>query len=99
MTPSKKAPAAGGAANGGLENATHNPKHKPSAPDCQAPSPAIDLVNLRDRLVEARRRLLERVAEDYPADRRFPDTSWTRMLADIHIAIAAVDAVVAEGGP
>ncbi len=67
----------------------------PSAAAAQAATP--DLPALRERLLEARRRLVERVAEDYPADRRFPDTAWTKMLADIQIAIAAVDAVVAEG--
>ncbi len=61
------------------------------------PAPTVDLVGLRERLLEARRRLVERIAEDFPADRRFPDSGWTRMLADIQAAIAAVDAVVAEG--
>ncbi len=63
------------------------------------PAPTVDLVGLRERLVEARRRLVERIAEDFPADRRFPDTGWSRLLADIHIAIAAVDAVAAEDRP
>ncbi len=63
-----------------------------------APVPALDLVGLRERLLEARRRLVERIAEDFPADRRFPDTGWSRLLADIQLVIAAVDAVVAEGG-
>ncbi len=61
-----------------------------------ASAPTVDLVGLRDRLVAARRRLVERIAEDFPADRRFPDSGWTRMLADIQIVIAAVDAVAAE---
>ena len=56
-----------------------------------------DLPAFRERLVAARRRLVERIAEDFPADRRFPDSGWTRMLADIQIAIMAVDAVVREG--
>ncbi len=64
-----------------------------------ASAPTVDLVGLRERLLEARRRLVERVAEDYPADRRFPDSGWTRMLADIHVTIMAVDAVIAEAGP
>ncbi len=64
-----------------------------------APTPALDLVGLRERLVGARRRLVERIAEDFPADRRFPDSGWTRMLADIQIAVDAVDAVMDEGGP
>ncbi len=54
---------------------------------------------LREHLLEARRRLVERIAEDFPADRRFPDSGWTRMLADVHIAIEAVDAVAAEDRP
>ena len=62
-----------------------------------APAPAPDLIGLRERLLEARRRLVERIAEDFPADRRFPDTGWSRLLADIQLVIAAVDAVVAEG--
>ncbi len=64
-----------------------------------APAPTIDLVGLRDRLVAARRRLVERLAEDFPPDRRFPDSAWTRMLADIEIAIMAVDGVMGEDGP
>jgi len=61
------------------------------------PAPTVDLVGLRERLLEARRRLVERIAEDFPADRRFPDSGWSRLLADIQLVIAAVDAVVAEG--
>ncbi len=63
-----------------------------------ASAPALDLVGLRERLLEARRRLVERIAEDFPADRRFPDSGWSRLLADIQHVIAAVDDVVAEGG-
>ena len=63
-----------------------------------APAPAPDLIGLRERLLEARRRLVERIAEDFPADRRFPDSGWTRMLADIQAAIGGVDAVVDEDG-
>ena len=58
-----------------------------------------DLPGLRARLVGVRRRLLERLAEDWPDDRRFPDSAWTKMLADIHVAIGAVDAILAERGP
>ncbi len=61
------------------------------------PVPAPDLIGLRERLLEARRRVVERIAEEFPADRRFPDTGWSRLLADIQLVIAAVDAVVAEG--
>ena len=63
------------------------------------PAPTVDLVGLRERLLKARRRLVERIAEDYPADRRFPDSGWTRMLADIQAAIGGVDAVMDEDGP
>ncbi len=63
------------------------------------PAPTVDLVGLRERLLEARRRLVEHVADDFPADRRFPDSGWTRMLADIHITIMAVDDMIAEAGP
>ena len=63
------------------------------------PAPAPDLIGLRERLLEARRRLVERIAEDFPADRRFPDSGWTRMLADIQIGIGAVDGVGGEGAP
>ncbi len=75
-------------------DSTRSPAHKQPRP---APAPTVDLVGLRERLLEARRRLVERVAEDYPADRRFPDSGWSRLLADIQLVIAAVDAVIAEG--
>ena len=80
----------------GLADSTRPLAHKQPRP---APAPTVDLVGLRERLLEARRRLVERIAEDFPADRRFPDSGWTRMLADVHIAIAAVDAVAAEDRP
>ena len=99
MTPRKKALAAGGAADKGLENRIHNPKHKPSAPDCQALSSGIDLGALRDRLLATRARLLEQVANDWEPGRRYPDTSWCRMLSDVQGAIQALDAVVEAGGP
>ncbi len=66
------------------------------------PHASTDLPALRERLVNARRRLVERLADDFPPDRRFPDSGWTKMLADIQAAIEAVDAVAvaaAEGGP
>ena len=63
-----------------------------------ATQPIPDLHGLRDRFVGARRRLVERLADGFPPDRRFPDSGWTRMLADIEIAIQAVDAVVDENG-
>ena len=58
-----------------------------------------DLPALRERLVEARRRLVERIALEFDPERTYPDTAWTKMLADIQGTITAVDAVVAEGGP
>ena len=58
----------------------------------------VDLPGLRERLVGARRRLVERLGEDFPPDRRFPDSGWTWMLADIEIAIMAVDAVLVDDG-
>lgn len=61
----------------------------------QAASP--DLPALRERLLSARRRLVERIALEYDSERTYPDTFWVKLLADIQIAIAAVDAVVAEG--
>ena len=60
---------------------------------------SVDLPAFRVRLVAARRRLVERIAEDFPADRRFPDSGWSRLLADIQLVIAAVDAVAAEDRP
>ncbi len=77
-------------------DSTRSPAQKQTRP---APAPTVDLVGLRDRLLGARRRLVGRLAEDFPADRRFPDSGWSRLLADIHIAIAAVDAVAAEDRP
>ena len=59
----------------------------------------VDLPALRARLVAARRRLVERIADDFPLDRKFPDTGWSRLLADVHLVIAAVDAVMDEAGP
>ena len=82
----------GASSHYGPVDSTRSPAQKQTRP---APAPAVDLVGLRERLLEARRRLVERIAEDFPADRRFPDSGWTRMLADIQAAIAAVDAVVA----
>ncbi len=58
-----------------------------------------DLRILRDRLAGARRRLIERIDADWTDDRRFPDTGWSKMLADIHVAIQAVDEVIAEARP
>ena len=71
-----------------------------STPSAAAAQVAIqDLPGLRARLVGARRRLVEHVADDFPPGRRFPDSGWSRLLADIHIAIMAVDEVIADGAP
>ncbi len=85
----------GGGANGDRRT-TGSSDSTPRAAATQAIS---DLRILRDRLAGARRRLVERLADDFPPDRRFPDSGWTRMLADIQAAIQAVDDVVAETTP
>ncbi len=67
------------------------------------PEPAkdqpIDCAGLRNRLCGARRRLLERLGDDWAEDRRFPDSAWSRLLADVEICIQAVDAQAAEDQP
>ncbi len=68
-----------------------------STPRAAAAQSIPDLPAFRARLVAARARLIERIAEDWSDDRRFPDFGWSRLLADIEICIQAVDAVVAEG--
>ncbi len=91
----KTAAPKGGGPNGN-RNATAKVSFTPSGAAAQVAFP--DLPSLRTRLVGVRRRLLERLAADWPADRRFPDSAWTKLLADVQGAIQAVDAVVAEGG-
>ncbi len=59
----------------------------------------VDLVGLRDRLVLTRARLLEQISNDWEPGRRYPDTTWCRMLADVQTCIQAVDAVDDDGGP
>ena len=81
---------------GGEDGDRRTTKHRSSTTNVTAVQ--VDLPALRERLVGARRRLVERLADDFPPDRRFPDSGWTRMLADIEIAIQAVDAVVDENG-
>ncbi len=52
----------------------------------------VDLPALRTRLVGVRAHLIVRIAEDWPPDdRRFPDSGWSRLLADVQAAIVAVD--------
>ena len=86
----------GGGVDGNRSQTEHLPSNTSAAPPQEV---FIDLPAFRARLVEARRRLVERIAGDFPADRRFPDSGWTRLLADIQAAIQAVDAVLAEGEP
>ena len=92
----KKKPRRGQAAGRGLAESGCSNSTRDHARN--QPPLALDLLGLRARLVAARRRLIERLADEFPPDRRYPDSGWTRMLADIHISIAAVDAVVAESG-
>ncbi len=54
-----------------------------------------DLSAFRDRLLKARRRLVERIILEYDPERAYPDTAWTRMVSDLHIAIMAVDDMIA----
>ncbi len=82
---------------GGDEGDCRTTEHDKSTTSAAAVQ--VDLPALRARLVAARRRLVERLVDDFPADRRFPDSGWTRMLADIHQVIAAVDAMMDEDGP
>lgn len=59
------------------------------------PHASADLPALRERLLEARRRLIKLVAED-PPDRTFPNPTWVKMLADVQ---GAIEAVMAEDRP
>ncbi len=69
----------------------------PSAAAGQQPIP--DLPVFRDRLVAARARLIERIILEYDPERAYPDTAWTRMVADLHVVIMAVDAMMEEARP
>ncbi len=91
----KNAPAVGaaGGAKRVLVEVEANTDSTDSAPSRQ------ELAAFRARLVAAPARLVERIILEYDPERAYPDTAWTRMLADIHVAIGAVDAVIAEGGP
>lgn len=77
-------------------DSTRSLAHKQPRP---APASAVDLVGLRDRLIATRARLLEQVANDWAPGRRYPDTSWCRMLSDVQGAIQAVADVMDEDGP
>ena len=57
---------------------------------------AADLARYRDRLKEARRYLVGRIAEADDPDRKFPDTGWMRILDSLQTCLEAVEAVMAE---
>ena len=57
---------------------------------------AADLAEFRDRLKDARRHLVGRIAEDDDPSRKFPDSGWMRMLASLQTCLEAVEAVMAE---
>ena len=61
-----------------------------------APTLSFDPVELRGRLVLTRARLLERIANDWPEGRNFPDTAWAKLLGDIQACLQAVDDVLRE---
>ena len=82
---------------GGADGDRRTTRHRSSTTNTAAVQ--VDLPGLRARLAGARRRLIERISEDWTDDRRFPDSGWTRMLADIQVAIGAVDAMMDEDGP
>ena len=54
------------------------------------------LAQFRDRLKRARRRLVNRIAEDDDPDRKIPDTGWMRILDSLQTCLEAVEAVMAE---
>ena len=54
------------------------------------------LGQFRDRLKEARRYLVGRIAEDDDPDRKFPDSGWMRILATLQTSLEAVEAIMAE---
>ncbi len=101
----RKKPRRGKAAGQGLgksrtqniaEGLAQNQVPSPGAP---SPASTVDLVDLRDRLRATRARLLEQVANDWEPGRRYPDTSWCRMLSDVQGALQAVAAALDENGP
>ncbi len=55
-----------------------------------------DLAQFRDRLKDARRYLVGRIAEDDDPDRKIPDSGWMRILDSIQGCLEAVEAVMAE---
>ena len=83
----------GGSAEG-ARRTTEPCNSTPSAAAGQQPIP--DLPVFRDRLVAARARLIERIILEYDPERAYPDTAWTRMVADLHVTILAVNAMISE---
>ena len=63
------------------------------------PHAGTDLPAFRERLVVSRTRLIERIILEYDPERAYPDTAWTRMVADLHVVIMAVDAMMEEARP
>ena len=57
---------------------------------------AADLAEFRDRLKEARRYLVARIAEDDDPSRKIPDTGWMRILDSLQTCLEAVEAVMSE---
>ena len=57
---------------------------------------AADLAQYRDRLKNARRYLVGRIAEDDDPSRLVPDSGWMRILASLQTCLEAVEAVMAE---
>ncbi len=55
-----------------------------------------DLARYRDRLKNARRYLVGRIAEDDDPDRKILDTGWMRILDSLQTRLEAVEAVMAE---
>ena len=96
-TPHRRHAAGRGASSQGQLACTARPLAQNQ--DRPAPAPAVDLVGLRERLLATRARLLEQVANDWEPGRRYPDTSWCRMLSDVQGAIQAVADVMDEDGP
>ena len=57
---------------------------------------SADLARYRDRLKDARRYLVGRIAEDDDPNRKFPDSGWMRILASLQTCLEAIEAVMAE---
>ncbi len=57
---------------------------------------AADIAHFRDRLKDARRYLVGRIAEDDDPERKIPDTGWMRILASLQTCLEAVEAIMAE---